>query len=279
MDITTADGVVISANVYEPAVDVVGAVLIVPAMGVPQRFYEGFARWLNGEGFRVMTFDYRGMGLSRRGPLRDVDADIFVWSERDVGAAADALASMSSGVPLTWIGHSLGGQIVPFVPGRERFAKIITVAAGSGFWKQNAPALKKKVWFFWYGAVPVATPLFGYFPGARLGMVGDLPRGVVEQWRRWCLDPEYVVGVEDGARARYADVVTPLTSFSFSDDDMMSADNINSLHGFYSGAPRSMRRFAPGDLGVKKVGHFGFFRKEMEAPIWKAHVAAELARA
>ncbi|MCK6547325.1 alpha/beta fold hydrolase [Myxococcota bacterium] len=278
MELITSDGVVLDASLFEPTRAAVGAALIVPAMGVPQRFYEGFARWLAREGFWAMTFDYRGMGRSRRGSLRDVDADILTWSERDVAAALDALGARARGLPLTWIGHSLGGQIVPFTPNHARVAKIVTIASGSGFWRENAEPLRRKVWFFWYGVVPFATPLFGYFPGARLGMVGDLPRGVVEQWRRWCLDPEYVVGVERDARERFAAVDRPLTSLSFTDDEMMSGANVASLHGFYTGAPRTMRRFTPAELGVARVGHFGFFRPEMEAPLWRAHVSAELAR-
>jgi len=53
--------------------------------------------------------------------------------------------------------------------------------------------------------------------------------------------------------------------------------NIASIHGFYSGARRSMLRFHPRELGLDKVGHFGFFRREMQAPIWESQVLAELA--
>ena len=118
-------------------------------------------------------------------------------------------------LPVTWISHSLGGQIIPFVPNRERADKIVTIATGSGYWKENAPPLRKKVWLFWYGAVPLTTPLFGYFPGKRLGMVGDLPKGVIKQWRRWCMDKDYAVGAEGPAvRAKFDAVTTPITNVS-----------------------------------------------------------------
>ena len=39
--------------------------LIVPAMGVDQRYYAAFASWLADQGYFVVTFDYRGMGRSR----------------------------------------------------------------------------------------------------------------------------------------------------------------------------------------------------------------------
>ena len=278
IDVHTSDGVTLAARLFAPRRDAVGAVIIVPAMGVPQRFYEAFARWLAQQHFYVLTFDYRGMGLSKQGPLGKLDADIFTWAERDTAAAVEALMARAGDLPLTWVGHSLGGQIIPFVPNGTRAAKIVTIATGSGYWRHNSPALRRKVLLLWFGAVPLATPLFGYFPGRRLGMVGDLPRGVVQQWRRWCLHAEYAVGVEDGARERFAAVRTPIVSFSFTDDEMMSERSIATMHGFYTGAPKAMHRFRPTELGVKRVGHFGFFRPEMELPLWQSHVSAELVR-
>ena len=220
------------------------------------------------------------MGLSQRGPLRALDANIETWATLDATAAMEALAKRTDDLPLTWLGHSLGGQIVPFVDEARRAAArvrtIVTIATGSGYWAENSPALKRRVLLLWYGAVPLTTPLFGYFPGARLGMVGDLPRGVIEQWRRWCLDPGYAVGCE-GARvgALFDAVRTPLTSLSFTDDEMMSGASIRSIHAFYTSAPRKMVRLAPPDVGVDKIGHFGFFRREME-PLWDTHLVPEL---
>jgi len=283
MDIAleTEDGTRLGARLFPPAdgVPPKGAVLIVPAMGVVQGFYERFARWLASEHFLVMTFDFRGVGASKTTPLRAVRADIVTWARHDAKTALAALVDRAGGAPVTWIGHSLGGQIVPFVPNRREVSKVITVATGSGYWRENAPPLRRKVWLFWWGAVPIATPLFGYFPGRRLGMVGDLPRGVIAQWRRWCLDREYAVGAEGPeVRKLFADVETPVTAFSFSDDEMMSAQNIESIHRFFTSAPKKMRRLVPAELGVRRVGHFGFFRPEMEYPLWRAHLAAELAR-
>ena len=273
----TDDGTPLTMRFYPAIQPARGAVLIVPAMGVPQNYYGSFATWLARAGFHVATFDYRGMGLSKRGALRDVDADIITWAEQDTQAVLTSLAARSGRLPLTWIGHSLGGQIIPFVKHRTAVDKIITVATGSGYWRQNAPKLRRKVWLFWWGAVPLTTPLFGYFPGKRLGMVGDLPKGVVRQWRKWCLDPEYAVGDGEATRALFAEVTTPITSFSFTDDEMMSGDNIASIHGFYFNAPRTMRRIDPDELGVAKVGHFGFFREELKSVLWEGRVRRELA--
>jgi predicted alpha/beta hydrolase len=277
LDVNAADHTPIATRFYAPRAAARGAVLVVPAMGVPQSFYAAFAGWLALEGYHVATFDYRGMGKSRRGPLSAVDADIVTWAEQDTAAVLRALSTRAPNLPITWIGHSLGGQIVPFVPEHFAVSKVITIATGSGYWRENAAPLRRKVWLFWWLAVPLATPLFGYFPGNALGMVGDLPRGVVRQWRKWCMQPEYAVGDGDAIRALFANVATPITALSFTDDEMMSDANTTSMHSFYTRAPKKLLRLSPQDVGVSRIGHFGFFRPEMKEPLWDGLVRAELA--
>jgi predicted alpha/beta hydrolase len=275
--LTTPDGATVAARHFTPTAPARGAVFLAPAMAVPQSFYEPMARHLADLGFHVLSFDYRGTGASRTTPLRKVDTDILRWAEVDTRLALDALVARTAGLPRTWIGHSLGGQILPLVANHQAVAKVVTIATGSGYWRENAPALRKKVWLLWYGFVPALTPLFGYFPGGRLGMVGDLPRGVIRQWRSWCLHPEYLVGVlGDTMRARYAAFDRPITSLSFTDDELMSERNITSLHGFYAGSEVRLRRIDPAQVGVRRIGHFGFFRAE-HAPLWGRFLIPELA--
>jgi predicted alpha/beta hydrolase len=63
-------------------------------------------------------------------------------------------------------------------------------------------------------------------------------------------------------------VTTPILSLSFTDDEFMSFANTQSLHSFYSGAPREMKRIAPREIGVRKIGHFGFFRSKFADTLW-----------
>src|SRR5688500_15718816 len=85
------DGTPLAARFFEPRARARGAVLMAGAMGVPQSFYAPLATWLAEEGYLAVTFDYRGMGQSRRGSLREVDADIVTWAEQDTGAVLRAL--------------------------------------------------------------------------------------------------------------------------------------------------------------------------------------------
>ncbi len=196
-------------------------------------------------------------------------ADVTTWATHDTAALVDFVADRVAGRPLLWLGHSLGGQIFGLVPNRERVTAMLTIAAGSGYWRQNVAWLRATVWWLWYVVVPVVLPLFGYFPGRALRKVGDLPAGVMRQWRRWCLNRDYLVGVEgDAVRERYRAIRTPILSLSFTDDELMSRTNIESLHSFYASAPRELRRIAPRDIGQKKIGHFGFFRRRAAHALW-----------
>jgi len=269
-----SDGFELHGTLYgNPAAARTG-LLIAGAMGVSQRYYAEFARWLAAQGYVVMTYDYRGMGDSRppehRRSLRGLDADVVTWAERDASAALALLdTKLARGTPIHWLGHSLGGQIFGLVPNRDRVSRMVTVGCGSGYWLENVPALRRYVWWLWFVLVPISLPLFGYFPGRMLKKVGDLPAGVMTQWRRWCLHRDYLMGEGGPAlRERYAQVRTPILSLSFTDDELMSARNIESIHGFYAGAPKTMKRIAPQDVHEKRIGHFGFFRKNFEPTLW-----------
>ena len=272
--IRTADGFELGARRYGDPQSARAGVLIAPAMGVSQSYYADFAGWLAAQGYLVLSFDYRGMGASRPAAfarsLRGFETDVVTWAERDAAAAITHLQrDLGDAGPVHWLGHSLGGQIVGLLPQPQRLGRIVTVGSGSGYWRENAPRLRRSVWALWYFIAPLSLRLAGYFPGKRLRKVGDLPAGVMAQWRRWCLSPDYMMG-EGGAglRARYAGVRNPILSLSFTDDEFMSARNVESLHGFYAGAPREMRRLAPQDIGARAIGHFGFFRERFRTSLW-----------
>jgi predicted alpha/beta hydrolase len=81
--VTTADGHRIAARFFHPRGEPKGAVLIAPAMGVSQDYYQPFASWLTQQGYTAATFEYRGTGLSRPRALRSFKADIFDWARLD----------------------------------------------------------------------------------------------------------------------------------------------------------------------------------------------------
>ncbi|MFV0673027.1 alpha/beta fold hydrolase [Variovorax sp. tm] len=258
---------------YEPAGTPRASVVIGGAMGVRQSFYAPFAQWLSQQGLRVWTFDYRGSGDSRGDvPLREVDADLFDWA-RDYEAVIDAAKAAAPDAPLYLLGHSLGAQLPGFLQRPEQVDGLVSIAAGSGYWRENAPRLKRSILYFWFVLVPLVTRLFGYFPGRKLRKVGDLPRGVILQWRRWCLNPRYSVGAEGELAARsYSRVRFPVLALSMTDDELMTLAGTNSLVSFYTGAPSAIERIAPADVQARRIGHFGFFREQFSQSLWPSTV-------
>jgi len=263
-----ADGATLAARVYEPGALAQGSVVIGGAMGVRQEFYAAFATWLAAQGWRVTTFDYRGSGESAPADLRGFRADLFDWT-RDYEAAIDHAHAALPDAPLYLLGHSLGAQLPGLLANQHKVSGLLSVAAGSGYWRENAPQLKRVVPWFWFVLVPLATRLYGYFPGRKLRKVGDLPAGVVLQWRKWCLNPRYSVGAEgEPARQAYARARFPVFALSITDDELMTLRGTHSLVGLYENAPTRVERIAPAELAVRRIGHFGAFRSEHEARLW-----------
>ncbi|HEY3049398.1 MAG TPA: alpha/beta fold hydrolase [Polaromonas sp.] len=262
----------LALRVYDPSGPTRASVVIGGAMGVRQDYYTPFAEWLSSQGFRVTTFDYRGSGESlpntADGSLRGFKADLLDWA-CDYEAVVDAAKTALPDAPLYLLGHSLGAQLPGFLKNQAKVDGLVSIAAGSGYWRDNAPQLKRIVLYFWYVLVPLATRLFGYFPGRMLKKVGDLPAGAVLQWRKWCLNPLYSVGAEgEAARQSYGQVQFPVLALSITDDELMTFRGTQTLVNLYANAPRKVERVAPADVQARRIGHFGFFREQFSQSLW-----------
>jgi predicted alpha/beta hydrolase len=268
LTLTTADGQSLAARSFEPAGTPRRALLLANAMGVPQRFYAPFAQWLCEQGVAVLTFDFRGQGDSPPRQLKHCDADLHTWATQDLQAAVDWFVQRHAGVPKVYLGHSLGGQLFGMLRGHEAFERVVTVASGSGYWRLNSAPLRYVVPVLWYVIAPLALRLAGYFPGRRLGAVGDLPAGVMRQWRRWCLHPDYLGAEGAETRKVYAQVRTPITAVMLDDDELISAQGVRALYRLYANAPVRFERLTPGTHGLKRIGHFGLFRPQAAPALW-----------
>ena len=277
LKIDTADKHKLCAYQYSPSTKSKGHVVIAPAMGVVQKYYQPLAKWLGTQGFTVTTFDYRGMGESKVQDLRRYQTDLLDWAQLDCSAVLASVMSDNSEQDVFWLGHSLGGQIFPLIEQIEKVKKVITVSSGTGYWRYNSPELKNKALLMWYLIAPVAIQLMGYFPGKRLGIIGDLPKHVMAQWRRWCLHPEYCVGVEDESiREKFTQFTGSIHSLAFSDDEMLSLRNMQDLQALYGSADKKLLTVSPQDMGVKRIGHLGFFRSEFSLNLWPTLLLPEL---
>jgi len=259
------DGQELHGRWFEPIADRRGVVVIVPAMATTAAYYATFASWLRDRGFAVLTFDYRGYGASLSGPMSEVENDLVRWA-LDARDALDYAHARAAGSPVTWLGHSLGGQVLPFAD-HSRVDRAINVASGTGYWKHNSPGVRLTAPVLWKVIAPAAIAVAGYFPGKRLRMLGDLPPNVMRQWGRWCMHPDYLLSELPEMREEFAKVDLPMVSLSFTDDEMMSSASISTLDGLYTSVDEVRMRYTPAQLGVERMGHFGFFR-DNQVDLW-----------
>jgi predicted alpha/beta hydrolase len=266
--LSATDGHHLAACRFDPHGEVRGHVVIAAAMAVPQSFYAPFARFLARRGYTTWTFDYRGIGASLQGPLRRVKANLGDWLHKDYDALLRHVAASAPDAPLFVVGHSFGGQVAPLLPSRKHLAGLVNIAVGSGSTRHLTRRLQRSAPLMWHVLAPVLCPLFGYFPGARIGVVGNLPTGAMFQWRRWCLTPEYLLSGEPGARDAYATADYPVLALSFSDDEMLLEEGSRLLHGAYRRCAVDYRLIEPAHHGLTRIGHFGFFKPQGEAALW-----------
>jgi predicted alpha/beta hydrolase len=116
----------------------------------------------------------------------------------------------------------------------------------------------------------VATRVLGYQPAKRLGMGEDLPTSVFRQWRHWCRYPHYFFDDPTAADLvrGFARVTLPIAAANALDDDWALPASRDAFFKGYSAAPVQRFDLSPASLGVKDIGHMGYFRANVGARLW-----------
>jgi predicted alpha/beta hydrolase len=262
VEIPTTDGRRLVGSLFLPRDDLHRAVIVAPAMGVGQTFYCYFARYLANRGFTALTFDYRGIGASARGPAKSSQADLYKWGRSDISSVISWMIEQRPADRLLYVGHSVGTQLLGLTPMIQKIRGLVAVTAPNGYWRLWSGRERLRVFLYWHFVFPVATRFLGYFPAKRLRLGLDLPGGVARDWARWARTPGYVVD-EQGRPIleHFQSLRGPVLAYSFADDARATARSVTELLGCFSGASVEHRQINPADLGVASVGHVGYFRE------------------
>jgi predicted alpha/beta hydrolase len=268
--VTTADGLALGITEFEPAGPPRGVVVINAATAVKRRYYERFALYLAHHGFAVVTSDYRGIGESRPAHLRGFTARMRDWGELDQPAIIAHALAWQPNVPLAVIGHSVGGQIFGLLAEPQRVSRVLMVAAQHNYWRLWGPRERYVLWALWTLLMPTAAHLLGYFPSGAFGLGEPLPKGVALDWARWCRSPGALVEAIGGdTAARFAQYRGSILSLSFEDDHKFAPRRaVDGLLAFYTNAHADRQHLSASSLGLRSVGHFGFFRESASERGW-----------
>lgn len=264
------DGYELCGHFRRPAGNEAGTVIINPATGVLARYYHRYARFLTEQGFACLTYDYRGIGLSRPSRIREARFRWRDWGELDFDAAVRWARRRDPHGPLMVVGHSFGGFLPGFAPAAAQIDRLLTVGAQYAFWKDYAAAARLRLFLKWHVVMPALTAMFGYFPGRRLGWLEDLPAGVAHEWslRRARMEVSYSDHECPLILDRFESVQAPILAVGLTDDEFGTPQAILRGLRYYRGSERQRVMLAPADLGFAAVGHFDLFHDRHRTGFW-----------
>ena len=258
------------------------SVVVAGATGIARRFYQRFSLFLIQNlpppNSSVVTFDYRGIGDSfpgnNRRDARDIEANISDhWANRDLAGVLDFVSKNFPRNRIVFVGHSVGIHSLAFLPPNlcQRIDRVLSVSCQNAYWKHRKLDPKSvlysrpwRVYLTYFFVIPMLTRIFGKFPGRRLGMFEDLPKGVALQWFFFCRFEKYCVD-QNGKQVRTGaldSLECPILSYSADDDEFAGPEAFEQFHSFFSKAnPVRFVHILPiRDLHGSRLGHNGFFK-------------------
>lgn len=266
----TPDGAELVGTLFEPNAIPRAAVVLSGATAVPQGYYHAFANWAAAErGLAVFTYDYRDMGLSSSGPIRQSRATQSDWGVVDSQAARQWMRQSLPTVPLWTLGHSLGGMLLPMQHDISGIDRVICVASGMVHFTDHPWPYRARAMLFWFGLGPVLARALGYVPSKLSGFGADLPGPMFWQWQRWCTQSGFFTPDfgRDLPKPDWRRSSAPVKLISFSDDDLCPPACTQRLASIYQGGEVQHVTIAPADFGVPAIGHLSVFHRR-NAALW-----------
>lgn len=248
-----------------------GVIVMNGATGFPQSFYFKLAQYAAERGYDVLLYDYRGMGFSAGADPAAETARMSDWGLYDMRVALDVAAKRAEGLPVATVGHSVGGQFLGLLRNHALARVHVQIATSVGYWRwENAP-FKYLAWWFWRVHGPLMLALKGYVPtgGGWAGL--PLPKGVYEEWRRWCLRPDHFgpdlsTYLADNC---FGEIRAPVLTVGFTDDPIATRRAVEGINRFFPNVQRESRWYSPADAGSKRIGHEGFFSSKHRETLWR----------
>jgi predicted alpha/beta hydrolase len=268
--IHAADGYGLSALFAESAGKSAGTIVVSSATGVRKEFYINFSQFLVSKGYAVLLYDYRGIGGSAPNHLASLKSYMHEWGTQDMNAVLNYLVNEKKRTDITWIGHSVGAQLIGFLDNRQHIRKVIAINAALGHWRYFPFPVKWLIWMLWYFVGPLMVKVYGYGTMRKIGWGENLPPNILLEWRKWCLSKTYFRGLllEKLQADKFYHFTTPITSVYISDDFIANDKTVPLMMNFFPNSPQEILKLPVGKYTSAKVGHTGIFRKKFRQSLW-----------
>lgn len=267
--LTTDDGIEIAAHIFKPETISHRLLLINSATGVKQQVYFSFAQFFASEGFTVITYDYRGVGLSKPRKLRNFKASMRTWGKEDYKSVTQFITKNFAEYQKFCLGHSVGALILGMNKDSKIFDEFLFVGAQNAFignlkWKTKMEAL------IGFGCIqPLFTELFGYFPAHWLRLGESLPKNCAYDWRTLILNRKSInklLSANDDCSKMLRQKVFVIQA---EDDDWLTDRGVRSLlKDTYPHLKPKFRLIKTSESEKGEIGHINFFRS-YNRNLWK----------
>ncbi|WP_225726175.1 MULTISPECIES: alpha/beta fold hydrolase [unclassified Nocardia] len=199
-------------------------VVIVPGLGVPGGYYEGFALGLSRRGFDVAIGELRGNGDSRPKPSAASAYGYHELVSVDFPAMFEVVRARFPDSTPYLLGHSMGGQLAVMYASRirGRLGGLVLVASGTPYYR-GYRGISGPGMLFGTAAVSLTANLAGFWPGDRLGQAGfgRQSKVLISDWARLARTGRFVpVGADIDYEERIARLKLPVLAITMTGDDL-----------------------------------------------------------
>src|SRR5258708_21368256 len=206
-------------------------------------------------------------------PPTGLHAMMADWAALDMTAAVGWMRERYRHLALGYVGHSFGGQALGLLQNNTEVSRALLIAAQAGYWKLMTSPERYRVYVMLNFVGMPLTRLLGYAPG-KMGLGEDLPKGVFLQWVDWVMSPHYLFDDRTLAGlANFQKYRGTMRAVCLSDDPWATRPAVELLCSGFTSIKPEILDVTPADAGVGRLGHFGFFRPEHRATLWRGAAA------
>lgn len=259
--LTTEDQVTLTAHLFKPERDNGKLLLINSATGVKQQVYFSFASYFREQGFTVITYDYRGIGLSKPKNMRGFQGSMRLWGSKDYKTITQYIKSAFKEYKKYCLGHSVGALILGMNEDSNIFEEFVFVGTQNAFVGNLKGRTKVEAYLGFGIAQPLTTSLLGYFPAHWFGLGESLPKNCAYDWRTLILNKKSTNKLLE----KIDDFSKNLTQKVFvirAEDDIWLTEKgvLSLLNNTYSNLKPTYRLIAASESDKNEIGHINFFR-------------------
>lgn len=241
--------------------------------GTKKEVYLSFLTYLSENDYLCCLWDYRGSGDSSAQNLGKCDYTFSDYGVKDMPTIKRFLVERFPNLPLILVAHSAGGQQIGFMNDLNNIKGVVNFAVSSGYYPNMPFKYRMKAYFYFYIFAPISAWFTGYVKAKKFGLMEDLPKKVVFEWRDWLEKENYFFDKKFYGKTvptgHFKNYPFPLHTYWAVDDTISNEKNTQAFWGnIKSEKGITFSKLVPQEFGLKSIDHFGFFKRVMKNKLW-----------